>query len=492
VALAGILTALALPSTALAVNEYVIPTPSSQPGGITLGPDNAIWFVEENSTGGAKHKVGRLDPTLALQGSPDAFKEYLIPTLSAAPSKIATGPVESNGHQRLWITELGQNRIGALDPALATPGSSDGMTEWTLPLPSAPDGIALGPDGALWFTESAGGKIGRITTVGLITHYPIPSGGGHPTDITLGPDNRLWFTEEAGRIGAINPALAAADTSNGIIEFERPGTVPSGIAASGASLWFTDSQTNRIEQINLSGGKLGEFPTGSGPSGITFGPDGAIWFTEMASNGIGRLTTCGGYTSFPIPTPNSDPSDIVAGPDGALWFTEFGLTANKIGRIQAGTASDCGGGGGGGGGGPTPIGQASAPTVQSLRLSPSKFRAAKAGASIATKVGTTITYRLSTTASTKFTVEKQSIGRKKGKKCVKPTRRNRKAKKCKLYKTVRGSFTHRGNAGSNKFKFTGRVGGKSLKPGTYRLSAVATAGSSKSKVKQATFKIVRR
>jgi hypothetical protein len=130
--------------------------------------------------------------------------------------------------------------------------------------------------------------------------------------------------------------------------------------------------------------------------------------------------------------------------------------------------------------------------VQSLSVSPSKFRAAKAGASIAAKVGTTITYRLSTTASTKFTVEKQSVGRKKGKKCVKPTRRNRKAKKCKLYKTVRGSFTHTGNAGSNKFKFTGRVGGKSLKPGTYRLTAVATAGSSKSKVKQATFKIVRR
>jgi hypothetical protein len=57
---------------------------------------------------------------------------------------------------------------------------------------------------------------------------------------------------------------------------------------------------------------------------------------------------------------------------------------------------------------------------------------------------------------------------------------------------VRGSFTHTGNAGSNRFKFTGRLGGKSLKPGTYRLTAVATAGSSKSKIKQATFKIVRR
>jgi hypothetical protein len=95
-------------------------------------------------------------------------------------------------------------------------------------------------------------------------------------------------------------------------------------------------------------------------------------------------------------------------------------------------------------------------------------------------------------ATTKFTIEQETVGRKKGKKCVKQTSRNRKGKKCKLYKAVRGSFTQSGGAGSNSFTFTGRIGGKSLKPGKYRLSAVATAGSSKSAVKQASFKIVRR
>lgn len=34
-----------------------------------------------------------------------------------------------------------------------------------------------------------------------------------------------------------------------------------------------------------------------------------------------------------MPTPNSEPSGITAGPDGALWFTEF--DGNKIGRVQA-------------------------------------------------------------------------------------------------------------------------------------------------------------
>jgi streptogramin lyase len=53
---------------------------------------------------------------------------------------------------------------------------------------SSPAGIALGPDGALWFTEQSGNKIGRITTDGTITEYPIPT----PTaDHTGSPRGRM-------------------------------------------------------------------------------------------------------------------------------------------------------------------------------------------------------------------------------------------------------------------------------------------------------------
>lgn len=39
------------------------------------------------------------------------------------------------------------------------------VTEYTIPtLASTPTGITAGPDGNLWFTESAGNKIGKITT----------------------------------------------------------------------------------------------------------------------------------------------------------------------------------------------------------------------------------------------------------------------------------------------------------------------------------------
>jgi hypothetical protein len=51
---------------------------------------------------------------------------------------------------------------------------------------------------------------------------------------------------------------------------------------------------------------------------------------------------------------------------------------------------------------------------------------------------------------------------------------------------MKGSFSVAGASGSNRFRFSGRLGGKALKPGPYQL--VGQAGSS---IKQARFKIVR-
>lgn len=56
----------------------------------------------------------------------------------------------------------------------------------------------VGPDGNLWFTEAGADKIGRITTTGVLTEYPIPTTGGALFDLAVGPDGGLWFTEANG------------------------------------------------------------------------------------------------------------------------------------------------------------------------------------------------------------------------------------------------------------------------------------------------------
>ena len=72
---------------------------------------------------------------------------------------------------------------------------------------SGPADIAVGPDGALWFTESLGDRIGRITTAGAITEYGAFTSARDLQGITAGPDGALWFTEYlASRIGQITTA----------------------------------------------------------------------------------------------------------------------------------------------------------------------------------------------------------------------------------------------------------------------------------------------
>src|SRR5256885_359339 len=57
---------------------------------------------------------------------------------------------------------------------------------------------------------------------------------------------------------------------------------------------------------------------------------GDLWFTLNQANAIGRMTTGGEVTSYPLPTPAAGPVGISAGPDG-VWFTE--LLASRAGRI---------------------------------------------------------------------------------------------------------------------------------------------------------------
>ena len=75
------------------------------------------------------------------------------------------------------------------------------ITTYSQGLTGTPGAIALGPDGACWFVENPGNRIGRITPAGVIQEYVPPNAASLLRGIALGPDGALWFTED-DRIGA--------------------------------------------------------------------------------------------------------------------------------------------------------------------------------------------------------------------------------------------------------------------------------------------------
>ena len=135
------------------------------------------------------------------------------------------------------------------------------------------------------------------------------------------------------------------------------------------------------------------------------------------------------------------------------------------------------------------------PSLTAYSLSRSTFAAAATGRSVASaaKIGTRVRYTLSEPGAVRFTVERGAPGRLVQGSCRTPTRQNLRAKRCTRYGTMKGSFTHAGSAGANRFKFTGRLRGRKLRPGRYRLVAVPRdAAGNRSKPKRVKFRIVRR
>ena len=76
---------------------YLIPTPSAQLVGITVGADGALWFTE---AGG--NKIGRITTS-------GAITQFPVPTAIAGPGGIAAGPDGS-----IWFVESSAGTIGRL------------------------------------------------------------------------------------------------------------------------------------------------------------------------------------------------------------------------------------------------------------------------------------------------------------------------------------------------------------------------------------------
>ena len=135
-------------------------------------------------------------------------------------------------------------------------------------------------------------------------------------------------------------------------------------------------------------------------------------------------------------------------------------------------------------------------SVLGEHLARSKFPAAPSGPSVRAakqrSYGTVVTYNLDRAGSVTFTVTQGQPGRRGAHgSCLKPTGRNRKARHCTRTVTLHGSFAERGVAGANSFRFTGRLGHKALKPGSYRLVATPTSGRLKGRSLSASFRIVK-
>ena len=248
------------------------------------------------------------------------------------------------------------------------------------------------------------------------------------------------------------------------------------------------------------------------PPVVTTGPADTVTRTTAVVHGTvnpERLATTyhfeyGTTTAYGTSTPPTDAGTGTA--DVPASASLSGLTAGMTYHYRL-VATNAGGttpgrdttftaqappGGGGPGAGPHFVG--------GLKLAHTKFAAASSGLSVAPSakrkvpVGTKVTFTVDSSTTVRFRVERAATGRRVGKHCVKPTKKNRHARRCTRYVRLKGFFDLIAfSGGKTSFKFTGRLRGRKLPVGRYRLvgSAFDSAGKV-SDTRRAAFRIVRR
>jgi virginiamycin B lyase len=241
------------------------------------------------------------------------------------PSYLAFG-----AHDTLWVTENGGNVIGRFDAV-------GELTQYPIQVGTNndPQDIINGPGGSIWFTGLA--EIGRIDPDGILKVWNTATIGaevGLPDALAVGPDGAVWYTDDSGHICRI---ASSGKTSCYATHPSTRDILMNGLALGpDGALWFTEDNPGSAADTQNAIGRLtagGQYrrwplPPGASPTRIAAGSDGALWFTERTGQRIGRITTSGTITQFSLPR-GIYPSDIISGPGKALWFS----ADTRVGRI---------------------------------------------------------------------------------------------------------------------------------------------------------------
>jgi virginiamycin B lyase len=159
-----------------AVTEYKIPDPKGEdPHTAVFDGQGTLWFTLQTS-----NMVGRLDPR---SGKIDLKK---VQTPDSHPYGIA---INSKGIP--IFCEFATNKLAKIDPQTMA------ITEFTLPEGARPRRLAIDATDRIYFTDFSGGNLGRLDLAsGAVKMWPSPGGAkSAPYGIAITPDGMVWYSE---------------------------------------------------------------------------------------------------------------------------------------------------------------------------------------------------------------------------------------------------------------------------------------------------------
>ncbi|HRW09256.1 MAG TPA: hypothetical protein P5121_29350 [Caldilineaceae bacterium] len=276
---------------------YPLPTDSA-PHGIAFDAAGQLWVSLE-----AQGTIVQLDEKGTIITAYDVHLACANCAEAINPHPHGLG-IGSDG-RTIWYTGKGTGTVGKITP--------DGeITSYTLPtVGSVPIYVKAGHDGNMWVTELVGNKIARVTVDGEVTEFAIPTHNSRPIAIVPEPGGQaMWFTEEASsKVGRI-----AMDGT--ITEWSVPKTQDNVILA---GLAFDDAKNLWVQQYVDP-----NQPTPTGADHIIKIDRAILTASPSDLSGIP-------ISFYQVPTAETGMHRIILGLNGTLWFTE--LRTNKVGKI---------------------------------------------------------------------------------------------------------------------------------------------------------------
>jgi hypothetical protein len=122
-----------------------------------------------------------------------------------------------------------------------------------------------------------------------------------------------------------------------------------------------------------------------------------------------------------------------------------------------------------------------APVLSRFRVSPRKIRVSRAA---------TVRFHLDRPAFVTLSLRRTLSGRRVGRRCAAPSRRNRRGRRCTRYSNLVTSMMVFGRAGTNRFSLSARRLGS--RTGWYRLTASPIADGLRGSARSSSFRLARK
>lgn len=245
-------------------DEQVSLGKGSLPRAVVAGADGSAWVADSGL-----NAIVRVDP------------ERLGTEVIRLPADAADAGLDSivqDDDDEIWFT--GENGyFGRLDP------DSRQVQVWKAPGGKGPHGLAVTPDGQVWYVSSDDNSINHIDTLsGSVTRYQLPTASSSPLQVGADSIGRLWVSQSG------NGQLSRFDPSDGSWkQWSLPGAQaqPCAIYVDAMDrVWLSDIAGNTILRFDPQSARFTPYPSDRADARVRqlTGRPGVVWGAESGTD----------------------------------------------------------------------------------------------------------------------------------------------------------------------------------------------------------------